>query len=140
MRKKNLGFYFMTLFYFPNISVYTSCLFGNKEHEPCVTLHLYLHTDNMATFLLEFRVPRHQQEQPHCQTDGRLTPTRKQIYHPLKDAFILKVKISFYINNPKNFNLPLDFKLQKKILYDFLKKKISIMEILHYYHIYMFDI
>lgn len=39
-----------------------------------------------------------------------------------------------------NFNLPLDFKLQKKILYDFPKKKNSIMEILHYYHIYMFDI
>lgn len=58
----------------------------------------YLHTDNMATFLLEFRIPRHQQEHPHGQTDGRLTPTRKEIYHPLKNAFILKVKISFYIN------------------------------------------
>lgn len=33
MKKKYLGFYFMTLFYFPNISVYTICLFGNKEHE-----------------------------------------------------------------------------------------------------------
>lgn len=66
-----------------------------------ITLH-YLQTDNMATFLLEFRVPRHQQEHPHGQTDGWFTPTRKEIYHPLKNAFILKVKISFYISDPRN--------------------------------------
>lgn len=33
MKKKNLGFYFMILFYFLNISVYISCFFGNKEYE-----------------------------------------------------------------------------------------------------------